>query len=160
MFASDLFRLIPATVTDDPLLRQAASWGIFRDWGRVECRVRIISERCTGWSYHSDHIIVIIWSYHSEHIRAVSRLCGVVRRPDVCCLVFVQHLHSITLVYMFVFILLLAHPVRHSLDLEENNNNPEYLEPRSLWPDSSQIICHWVPSHFLLPLHLPENTHK
>ena len=120
MFASDLFRLIPATVADDPLLRWAASWGIFRDWGRVEWRVRIISERCTGWSYHGDHI------------RAVSRLCGVVRRPDVCCLVFVQHLHSITLVYMFVFILLLAHPVRHSLDLEENNNNPEYLESRSL----------------------------
>ena len=36
VFASDLFRLIPATVADDPLLRWAASWGIFRDWGRVE----------------------------------------------------------------------------------------------------------------------------
>ena len=36
VFASDLFRLIPATVADDPLLRRAASWGIFRDWGRVE----------------------------------------------------------------------------------------------------------------------------
>ena len=108
--------------------------------------VFLISSSIIGILYHSDHIIVIIseqcqcWSYHSDHIRVVSRLiiswwsyqsdvqavrcCG---RPDVCCLVFVQHLHSITLVYMFVFILLLAHPVRHSLDSEENNNNPEYL---------------------------------